>query len=181
MVSILQPFPAEQLLTIVLYPAGLYTAHAYSIIKAVEYNGKRFLRIRNPWGNSEWTGRWSDGSKEWTPQWVAALESLGHSFGDDGAFIMEYQDFLDTWTLVHRTRLFDPSWVVSSLWMNAKVRLPGMVWDYGDISCKFYIRFLESYTTETQSYLYQSPLRYLLHHPSLSSFQSWTIATREGS
>ena len=33
--------------------SGLYTGHAYSILKAVEYRGKRFLRIRNPWGNSE--------------------------------------------------------------------------------------------------------------------------------
>lgn len=55
---------------------------------------------------------------------------------------MEYQDFLDTWTLVHRTKLFDPSWVVSSLWMNAKIRLPGMVWDYGDISCALYRFYL---------------------------------------
>lgn len=68
--------------------------------------------------------------------WITALEHLGHSFGDDGAFVMEYEDFLNTWTLVHRTRLFDPSWAVSSLWMNAKIRLPGMVWDYGDISCQ---------------------------------------------
>jgi hypothetical protein len=45
---------------------GLITSHAYSIIKAVEFRGKRFLKIRNPWGKYEWSGRWSDGSKEWT-------------------------------------------------------------------------------------------------------------------
>ncbi|KAF8309417.1 cysteine proteinase [Clavulina sp. PMI_390] len=112
-------------------------SHAYSIIKAIEHKGKRFLRIRNPWGNSEWTGRWSDGSSEWTPEWLSALIELGHSFGDDGSFVMEYEDFLKTWTLVHRTRLFDPSWVTSSLWMSARIRLPGLVWDYGDISFTF--------------------------------------------
>lgn len=37
------------------------------------------------------TGRWSDGSKEWTPDWLDALGPLEHSFGDDGAFIMECQ------------------------------------------------------------------------------------------
>lgn len=83
------------------------------------------------------TGRWSDGSKEWTPKWLSALDALGHTFGDDGAFIMEYEDFLETWTLVHRTRLFDPSWIVSSLWLNAMLRGPCTVWDYGDVSCEF--------------------------------------------
>ncbi|KAF9511954.1 hypothetical protein BS47DRAFT_1298263 [Hydnum rufescens UP504] len=114
-------------------------AHDYSILKAIEYRGKRFLRIRNPWGKSEWTGRWSDGSKEWTPEWLDALGALEHSFGDDGAFIMEYEDFLETWTLVQRSRLFDPSWIVSSLWINARVRGPLCAWDFGDISFTFNI------------------------------------------
>ncbi|KAG8851780.1 hypothetical protein FRC20_001664 [Serendipita sp. 405] len=36
--------------------------HAYSILRAVEYKEKKFLVIRNPWGQYEWTGPWSDGS-----------------------------------------------------------------------------------------------------------------------
>ena len=52
-------------------------------------NGKRFLKIRNPWGDTEWIGRWSDGSKEWTKEWLDALPELGHKFGDDGEFLME--------------------------------------------------------------------------------------------
>lgn len=57
------------------------TDHAYSVLAAVEFRGKRFLKIRNPWGNSEWTGRWSDGSKEWSDQWLDALKALNHTFG----------------------------------------------------------------------------------------------------
>jgi hypothetical protein len=69
---------------------GLVGGHAYSILRAGEYNGKRFLVIRNPWGNAtEWNGRWSDGSKEWTAEWRPALELLNHPFGKDGEFIME--------------------------------------------------------------------------------------------
>ncbi|KAF8318702.1 cysteine proteinase [Clavulina sp. PMI_390] len=117
--------------------SGLFTGHAYSILSAMEIRGKRFLRIRNPWGNSEWTGPWSDGSKEWTSEWLSALEELGHTFGDDGAFVMEYEDFLDTWTVVHRVRLFDPTWIMSSMWINANMRGPGSAWDYGDVSFTF--------------------------------------------
>jgi hypothetical protein len=68
---------------------GLIGSHAYSVLRATEYNGKRFVLIRNPWGQSEWTGPWSDGSREWTPEWLSALPALGHHFGNDGQFVME--------------------------------------------------------------------------------------------
>ncbi|KAG6834302.1 hypothetical protein H0H93_010602, partial [Arthromyces matolae] len=69
---------------------GLLRGHAYSILRAVEHKGKRFVVIRNPWGTGEWRGPWSDGSKEWSKEWLPdALEILGHTFGDDGQFVME--------------------------------------------------------------------------------------------
>jgi hypothetical protein len=52
-------------------------------------SGKRFVKLRNPWGDTEWTGRWSDGSKEWTPEWLEALPALHHRFGNDGEFLMQ--------------------------------------------------------------------------------------------
>ena len=70
--------------------SGLHGDHAYSVLRAVEYKGKRFVIIRNPWGESEWTGPWSDGSKEWMETtYKDALPALGHKFGDDGQFVME--------------------------------------------------------------------------------------------
>ncbi|KAF8166078.1 hypothetical protein K438DRAFT_264337 [Mycena galopus ATCC 62051] len=81
---------------------GLIGRHAYSVLFAKEVKGKRFVVVRNPWGKSEWTGPWSDGSKEWTAEWLAVLPELGHSFGDDGQFVMEYQDFLASWTDIDR-------------------------------------------------------------------------------
>ena len=48
---------------------GIVLHHAYSVMDAREIDGKRLLKVRNPWGESEWTGAWSDGSEEWTPEW----------------------------------------------------------------------------------------------------------------
>ncbi|KAF7332285.1 Calpain catalytic domain-containing protein [Mycena kentingensis (nom. inval.)] len=113
---------------------GLIGGHAYSVLRAVEVRGKRFIVLRNPWGNSEWNGPWSDGSKEWTEEWLPALKELKHTFGDDGEFVMEYTDFLDNWDLVERTRLFDESWVMSSQWLQVTARGPTMAWSFGDVS-----------------------------------------------
>lgn len=38
---------------------GIVEGHAYSIQKAVEIDGKRLLKVKNPWGKHEWTGPWS--------------------------------------------------------------------------------------------------------------------------
>lgn len=118
---------------------GLMTSHAYSIIKCVEHRGKRFLRIRNPWGHGEWTGRWADGSREWQGEWLEkeTLDALGHKFGDDGEFVMEYEDFLKTWTMVERSRLFDETWRMSSLWLNVSSLPPPSAWVFGDVSFTF--------------------------------------------
>ena len=109
--------------------------HSYTVMKAVEFRGKRFLKIRNPWGRGEWTGRWSDGSSQWTKHWLDALEPLDHHFGDDGVFIMEYEDFLEYWEVVERTQIFDPTWILSSHWLEVKDRPMNSARQYGDVSC----------------------------------------------
>ncbi|KAH6908345.1 hypothetical protein BKA70DRAFT_1400476 [Coprinopsis sp. MPI-PUGE-AT-0042] len=113
---------------------GLYGNHAYSLLRAVECKGKRFVVIRNPWGRGEWTGRWSDGAKEWTQEWLEILPQLGHTFGDDGQFVMEYKDFLRCFDTIHRTFLFDDSWVVSSDWKRVPLNDHPRAWAYGALS-----------------------------------------------
>ncbi|KAJ6471924.1 hypothetical protein C8R45DRAFT_1013561 [Mycena sanguinolenta] len=113
---------------------GLIGGHAYSVLRAVEYHGKRFVVLRNPWGDSEWTGPWSDGSKEWTEEWLPALKVLQHKFGDDGEFVMEYSDFLDNWDLVEKTLLFDETWVMANQWMQVTARPHAAAWSFGDVS-----------------------------------------------
>ncbi|KAF8597838.1 cysteine proteinase [Ceratobasidium sp. AG-I] len=147
---------------------GLYTLHSYSVLNALEVAGKRFLRLRNPWGESEWTGRWSDGSKEWTPEWLARLPELKHKFGDDGEFLMEYEDFLKTWTMIERSRLFDADWKMSSTWLNVNSRSFPCAWNFGDVSFTF------SVTEDTPAVIVLSRLdeRYFRE---LSGFYYWTM------
>ncbi|KAJ6501177.1 cysteine proteinase [Mycena vitilis] len=96
---------------------GLRAHHTYSVLRTTEYTGKsgmrkRFLVLRDPCGLAEWNGPWSDGSKEWTPEWMDALPILGHAFGDAGKFVMEYEDFLSCFEQLDRTRLFGSSWTM---------------------------------------------------------------------
>ncbi|KIM82630.1 hypothetical protein PILCRDRAFT_820507 [Piloderma croceum F 1598] len=147
---------------------GIITAHAYSVLKAVEFHGKKFVKIRNPWGKSEWTGRWSDGSREWEGEWINALKPLGHSFGDDGVFIMEYCDFLERFEIIERTQLFDSSWVQSAHWLNVKSRPLGSAWQYGDVSFTFSI----PEQSETILVLSQSDTRFFR---SIASAAEWSF------
>ncbi|KAF2741854.1 cysteine proteinase [Sporormia fimetaria CBS 119925] len=109
---------------------GIQEKHAYSIMEAREVDGERLLKLRNPWGRSEWTGRWSDGSEEWTAEW---MQKLNHRFGDDGVFWISYKDLLRHYQHFDRTRLFGPEWTVSQQWTS--VNVPWSV-DYLDTKFK---------------------------------------------
>uniref|UniRef100_A0A3P9NI87 Calpain-2 catalytic subunit n=1 Tax=Poecilia reticulata TaxID=8081 RepID=A0A3P9NI87_POERE len=73
----------------------LVKGHAYSVTAAdqVEYQGDmvQLIRIRNPWGQVEWTGAWSD-SHEWRSVSSEDRERLTNR-SEDGEF-MSFSDFL---------------------------------------------------------------------------------------
>ena len=92
--------------------------HAYSIMEAREIQGNRLLKVRNPWGEGEWRGAWSDGSEQWTPEW---MELLNHRFGDDGQFWISYEDVLREYSSFDRTRLFGPDWQITQQWTTIDV------------------------------------------------------------
>uniref|UniRef100_A0A8C7VFQ7 Calpain 9 n=1 Tax=Oncorhynchus mykiss TaxID=8022 RepID=A0A8C7VFQ7_ONCMY len=77
--------------------SGLVKGHAYSItgLEEVNYRGKKvkLIRIRNPWGQVEWNGAWSDESREWNVIDSSEKKRILQNSMDDGEFWMEFEDF----------------------------------------------------------------------------------------
>ncbi|XP_026215133.1 calpain-1 catalytic subunit-like isoform X2 [Anabas testudineus] len=75
----------------------LVKGHAYSVtgLRQVDYRGRqeRLIRIRNPWGQVEWTGAWSDNSSEWNSLDSAEKDEMLCKM-EDGEFWMSFQEFL---------------------------------------------------------------------------------------
>jgi hypothetical protein len=69
------------------------SGHAYSLISVHEADGPvpRLLRLRNPWGRTEWNGDYSDESKLWNPALSAKYKHVNE---DDGTFFMPYLEYL---------------------------------------------------------------------------------------
>ncbi|CAK7200878.1 hypothetical protein SEUCBS139899_003577 [Sporothrix eucalyptigena] len=97
---------------------GIVEQHAYSVMRAIEMDGVRLVLLKNPWGRHEWRGAWSDGSKEWTADWI---QKLNHRFGDDGSFWISYEDLLRKYQAFDRTRLFGDDWSTTSIWTTMNV------------------------------------------------------------
>uniref|UniRef100_A0AAR2LIG1 Calpain catalytic domain-containing protein n=1 Tax=Pygocentrus nattereri TaxID=42514 RepID=A0AAR2LIG1_PYGNA len=73
----------------------LVKGHAYSLTGAVEvhYRGglEKLVRMRNPWGQVEWTGAWSDSSSEWNSVDPSERPSAN---AEDGEFWMAFSEFV---------------------------------------------------------------------------------------
>ena len=78
-----------------LQRVGLVSGHAYSVLSArlAHYKGKeiRLVKIRNPWGDTEWLGDWSDKSGMWTNELKTIFELKD---SNDGSFWMSFEDYL---------------------------------------------------------------------------------------
>ena len=64
------------------------------------------------------------------------MQTLNHTFGNEGIFWMTYRDFLLRYSQIWQTRLFGPDWTVSQYWTTVNVPWFG---DYNDCSFEFSI------------------------------------------
>ncbi|KAM7027285.1 calpain-2 catalytic subunit [Passerculus sandwichensis] len=75
----------------------LVKGHAYSVTGAEQVNFRgtvqKLIRIRNPWGEVEWTGKWNDNCPNWSGVDPEVRERLTRRH-EDGEFWMAFNDFL---------------------------------------------------------------------------------------
>ena len=68
---------------------GLVPGYAYTLVGVQESeDGKiKLCKIRNPWGDFEWSGDWGNDSKLWTPE---LKQEFGWTGAQDGIFFMSF-------------------------------------------------------------------------------------------
>ena len=73
---------------------GLVRAHAYTLIGAKKWDERNIflLKLRNPWGEGEWNGKWSDNSDCWTEEYKKYFNYVKRN---DGIFWIDISDYVD--------------------------------------------------------------------------------------
>uniref|UniRef100_A0AAQ5YGM4 Calpain 5a n=1 Tax=Amphiprion ocellaris TaxID=80972 RepID=A0AAQ5YGM4_AMPOC len=102
---------------------GLVKGHAYAVtsVRRVRLghgllaffrsDKLTMIRMRNPWGQREWTGPWSDSSEEWQEVSRSERERMGVTVEDDGEFWMTFDDFIANFTDLILCRLINTSYL----------------------------------------------------------------------
>ena len=101
---------------------GLQYGHAYTIINlfSIEYRRgevERLVKLKNPWGNTEFNGDWSDKSKKWTPELKEKCDFPG--VFDDGIFYMSFNDFMKYFIILDIAKL-EPGYRTTCCHINKK-------------------------------------------------------------
>ncbi|XP_068177285.1 calpain-9 isoform X2 [Antennarius striatus] len=154
---------------------GLVKGHAYSItgLEQVNYRGRtvQLIRVRNPWGQVEWNGPWSDNSREWSNIDPADKKRILQNSTDDGEFWMEFEDFKKNYDKVEicnmtpdsltdntkrhwEVNLFEGSWIrgstaggcrnyIDTFWTNPQFKVKLEDADDDDDMCSLVIALMQ--------------------------------------
>jgi hypothetical protein len=87
------------------HPDGILPNVAYGILDVVEADGIKMIRIRSPWGESEWKGPFADHDQMWNKH-PELREKLKYEFGPDGTWWMRFEDWVSQYNKLHVCRLF---------------------------------------------------------------------------
>ncbi|XP_035928893.1 calpain-5 isoform X4 [Halichoerus grypus] len=114
---------------------GLVKGHAYAITEVRKvrlghgllafFKSEKLdmIRLRNPWGEREWNGPWSDTSEEWQKVSKSEREKMGVTVQDDGEFWMTFEDVCRYFTDIIKCRLINTSYLsVHKTWEEARLR-----------------------------------------------------------
>lgn len=88
---------------------GIQYNHAYGIMDIRVALGIQLIRIRNPWGYGEWTGRYADEDEAWDDS-KGLKDELNYQFEDDGTWWMRYDDWYHNYNRVYVCKVFPATW-----------------------------------------------------------------------
>ena len=74
---------------------GLIPSHAYTLISAKKWKERNIylIKLRNPWGETEWKGKWGDNSPYWTEEYKRYFKFKKNN--KDGIFWIDIDDYLN--------------------------------------------------------------------------------------
>ena len=90
---------------------GLSPGHAFTVLGIHEIKGEKVIRLRNPWGEGEFNGDWSDYSSKWTEE---LKQQYKYYEKEDGDFFMGYKDFMTYFVTMGFAKLH-PKWSSTKL------------------------------------------------------------------
>jgi hypothetical protein len=114
---------------------GLITDHAYSLLAVMTVGSTRLLKLRNPWGRSEWRGDFSPGHHSWTAELRAeaahthAAGAGSSAEGGSGMFWMSWRDFLTYYATLTACKL-RPDWMERRIALPKELAQRGMLGSY---------------------------------------------------
>lgn len=97
---------------------GIVPSHAYGVLGVfqVPFSGTTVLlvKVRNPWGEREWLGAWSDSSPQWAQVSPQTKQMVGYAGAtDDGTFFMVIDDFVRLFDKIYLCKTVPPGWVTA--------------------------------------------------------------------